>query len=81
MDKMASYWCLSMHDNDMGAIMNISLSFDEKFMLSVGNDGNFFVYSFMDEEKLKKIMSRDKAQIAKQVCDYNYIVFCILLYK
>lgn len=63
-----------MHDNDMGAIMNITLSFDEKFLLSVGKDGNFFVYSFMDEEKLKKILSRDKAQISKQV--HNHDIVC-----
>ena len=81
MDKMSSYWCLCMHDNDIGAIMNIAMSYDEKFMLSVGSDGNFFVYSFMDEEKLKKIMSRDKAQIAKQVYDYNYVAFCVLVFK
>lgn len=66
-NKLDSYWSLNMHDNHYGAVTNISLSFDEKFLLSVGNDGNFFVYSFMDEEKLKKLIGRAKADIAKKV--------------
>ena len=66
--ELGCYWSHNMHDNHYGAVTNVALSFDEKFLLSVGSDGNFFVYSFMDEEKLKKIIGRHKAYIAKKVC-------------
>ena len=71
--KLDNYWCLNMHDNHNGAVTDISLSFDEKFLLSVGNDGNFFVYSFMDEEKLKRLIGKQKADIAKKVCVLCFI--------
>ena len=67
MEKLDSYWSLNMHDNSRGAVTDITMSFDEKFLLSAGNDGNFFIYSFMDEEKLKKIIGRQKAEILKKV--------------
>ena len=67
-DTLDSYWSQNMHDNHYGAVTSISLSFDERFLLSVGKDGNFFVYSFMDEEKLKQIIGKHKADIAKKVC-------------
>lgn len=70
--KLDNYWSMNMHDNHYGAVTGICLSFDEKFLLSVGNDGNFFVYSFMDEEKLKTLIGKHKAEVAKQVWLYEH---------
>ena len=32
----SSYWELSMHDNQLGSITALSVSFDEGFIISVG---------------------------------------------
>ena len=72
MDKLDSYWRFNMHDNQSGAIMEISMSFDEKFLLSIGQDGNFFIYSFMEEAKVKEMIGKQRAEVAAKV---SYEIF------
>ena len=73
--KLNSYWSQNMHDNHYGAVTNVSLSFDERFLLSVGSDGNFFVYSFMEEEKLKVLLGKQMADIVNNVSTISIMFF------
>lgn len=43
---LSDYWMLSMHDNFFGKIPTIKFSFDNKFLFSIGLDGNLFSYSW-----------------------------------
>ncbi|XP_067931339.1 cilia- and flagella-associated protein 44-like [Watersipora subatra] len=70
-----SYWELSMHDNHVGAISAIEVSYDGAYVITVGQDGNFFAYNYMsqkevDEEVVKaKIPSAFKLPEDKQLPD------------
>ncbi|XP_057301359.1 cilia- and flagella-associated protein 44-like isoform X2 [Hydractinia symbiolongicarpus] len=68
LENLTSYWYTNAHDNDYGSVSDIEISFDSKFLISVGNDGNIFVFSFMDEAKLKAALAQLKTNInAKDV--------------
>lgn len=41
---LSDFWLLSMHDNFFGKIPVIKFSFDNKFLFSIGSDGNLFSY-------------------------------------
>jgi WD40 repeat protein len=43
---LSNYWQFSMHNTQNGCINQISTSFDNKYIFSIGNDGNFFTYEF-----------------------------------
>lgn len=43
---LSDYWLLSMHDNFFGRIPAIKFSYDNKFLFSIGADGNLFVYTW-----------------------------------
>lgn len=43
---LSNYWMLSMHDNFFGKIPAIRFSYDDKFMFSIGSDGNLFSYNW-----------------------------------
>ena len=44
--SLDKYWALSLHDSHSGRITNIKTSYNGRFLLTTGADGNFFVYSF-----------------------------------
>jgi len=48
---MGPYWSLTIHDNDYGIVTQLASSFDDKFMFSVGGDGNFFAFT-VDEKRV-----------------------------
>uniref|UniRef100_A0A1I8JLC0 Cilia- and flagella-associated protein 44 n=1 Tax=Macrostomum lignano TaxID=282301 RepID=A0A1I8JLC0_9PLAT len=52
--SMTSQWCLPMHDNDYGAVTGICPSHDDAYLISVGRDGNYFVYNIMPEEEMQE---------------------------
>jgi hypothetical protein len=57
-ENLKSYWSYGFHDVDYGQITNICLSYDEKYMFSVGADSNIFGILFNstveDLEKAKQ---------------------------
>ncbi len=61
--EMVNYWNMSIHDNTYGSISHIATSFDDKFLFTVGKDGNFFTMEIMDDETLKKEITDNKAKI------------------
>lgn len=42
--NLSSHWSLAMHDNHYGAVTHLVTSFDDKYVLSGGADGNLFVF-------------------------------------
>ncbi|OAF63889.1 hypothetical protein A3Q56_08405, partial [Intoshia linei] len=53
-ENLVSYWSLSAHDSISGGITAIKSSFDGRFIVSTGQDGNIFVYEFLqDFEKIE----------------------------
>lgn len=43
---LSNYWILSMHDNFYGEIPTIKFSYDDKYLFSIGVDGNLFAYNW-----------------------------------
>lgn len=43
---LSDYWMLTMHDNQNGVIHALDVSFDKRYLLSVGADGNIFIYKW-----------------------------------
>ena len=41
---LTSHWSLNMHDNHSGAVTHLVTSFDDRYVLSGGADGNLFVF-------------------------------------
>ena len=60
---MGPFWSLTAHDNHYGEILQLATSFDDKYLFSVGADGNFFVHEFMDQEKIDQKVAENKAKI------------------
>lgn len=60
---MGPYWNLTVHDNNYGAVSALAMSNDFRFLFSVGLDGNFFVFSIMEDRKLEKKLTGDRATI------------------
>lgn len=42
--SLEKHWTLSYHDNHYGQVKTMSLSYDGKYLVSGGADGNMFVY-------------------------------------
>jgi len=60
---MGPYWSLSMHDNDYGSVTQLASSFDDKFLFSVGRDGNFFAFSVIDDKKAEQEIATAKVKV------------------
>lgn len=43
---LSNYWVLSMHDNFYGKIPAIRFSCDDKYLFTIGSDGNLFSYTW-----------------------------------
>ena len=54
---------IGFHDNHYGHITHMATSCDDKYLFTVGADGNFFVYEIMDEELLQEKVKDAKAKI------------------
>ncbi|KAK3107710.1 hypothetical protein FSP39_020546 [Pinctada imbricata] len=61
--SLGPYWNMTFHDNNYGYITNLRTSFDDHMMLSVGGDGNFFLYDVMDQEKVDQKVAEAKAKL------------------
>lgn len=72
LDKLDSYWWINAHDNHAGSVQDVAISFDSKFLISVGEDGNIFTFSFMDEEKLKEFDKTRTKMTAKVNCSFIF---------
>ncbi|XP_048348373.1 cilia- and flagella-associated protein 44 [Sphaerodactylus townsendi] len=55
-DNMVGYWSSNMHDNDYGHIQGIFSSFDDRFLVTCGADGNIFAYNMLSAEEVQKVM-------------------------
>ena len=63
LDTLNSYWCVNAHDNIYGSVSGIMVSFDNKFLVTTGNDGNLFVYTFIDEKELNEKLDSFKTKV------------------
>jgi WD40 repeat protein len=54
LDSLTTYWTLHAHDSQHGKVTAIRTSFDDRYVFTVGADGNFFVYNFMSDATLKE---------------------------
>lgn len=43
---LSDFWLLSMHDSFFGKIPTIKSNFDDKFLFTIGSDGNLFSYNW-----------------------------------
>ncbi|KAK3588814.1 hypothetical protein CHS0354_028462 [Potamilus streckersoni] len=61
--KLGPYWQFNVHDNDYGNITGLVQSHDGKRLISVGADGNFFIFTYMEQERLEKKIAEAKATL------------------
>ncbi|PNI53932.1 CFAP44 isoform 8 [Pan troglodytes] len=54
--SLVDYWHFNMHDNNYGCIKSIASSFDDRFLVTAGADGNIFVFNIFSEFMLRKDM-------------------------
>ncbi|KAM3837851.1 cilia- and flagella-associated protein 44 [Vipera latastei] len=83
-DNIAGYWSFSLHDNDYGQIQGIYSSFDDRFVVTCGADGNIFAYNILSAEEVKKVLKTkvpsprsglDKEKAAEDIEDmYAYSI-------
>ncbi|XP_074070622.1 cilia- and flagella-associated protein 44 [Macrotis lagotis] len=72
---MQSYWSYSIHDNDYGQIQALHPSYDDRFVVTAGADGNIFVFNVLAEEEIKEGLKailpppRTGVEIEKQLED------------
>ncbi|XP_074260450.1 cilia- and flagella-associated protein 44 isoform X3 [Saimiri boliviensis] len=52
--SLVNYWHFNMHDNNYGCIKSIASSFDDRFLVTTGGDGNIFVFNIFSEFMLRK---------------------------
>ncbi|XP_052805423.1 cilia- and flagella-associated protein 44-like isoform X2 [Mya arenaria] len=71
--ELGPSWCLSMHDNNYGQITGLLQSYDGSMLISVGADGNFFLFSVMGQEQLDQKIAENKAKLpsAKKLDESN----------
>lgn len=69
---LSDFWLLSMHDNIHGQIPAIKFSFDNKFLFSIGSDGNLFSYTWnLPMNKIRPIISTTVPRVSLTTFD-NY---------
>lgn len=44
LSDLSHFWGINMHDNNYGAVTCMASTFDDKYVLSGGMDGNLFLY-------------------------------------
>ncbi|XP_055624931.1 cilia- and flagella-associated protein 44 isoform X2 [Toxorhynchites rutilus septentrionalis] len=48
----SDYWTLNMHNNLDGKVTGMTFSYDQRYLFSVGTDGNLFSYKWFDDAVL-----------------------------
>lgn len=71
------YWSLTVHDNSYGKVSGLCSSFDDKYLFSVGTDGNFFMFEMMSEKKLEEVgLAKAKIPSARvEICISSQLIF------
>ena len=77
LSSLDRYWSLSMHDSQYGYITSLSLSHDNKYLITGGADGNVFVYKANLPATTKTNRS---AKISKQVMVFFIFLLHIFTY-
>ncbi|XP_051634918.1 cilia- and flagella-associated protein 44 isoform X1 [Manacus candei] len=49
-NTLKKYWSLNVHDNDDGQIQGICSSYDGRFLITCGGDGNIFTFDILSTE-------------------------------
>ncbi|NXW56323.1 CFA44 protein, partial [Eurystomus gularis] len=50
-NTLKEYWSFNVHDNDYGQIRGICSSFDDRFLITCGGDGNIFAFNILSPEE------------------------------
>ncbi|XP_019404351.1 PREDICTED: cilia- and flagella-associated protein 44 isoform X2 [Crocodylus porosus] len=53
-DTVDRYWSFNIHDNDYGQIQGIYSSYDDRFLVTCGADGNIFTFTILSPEDIQK---------------------------
>ena len=67
-------WKLNVHDNNYGQVTGIKLGYDSLHLLSVGSDGNFFMFDVMTQENMDKEIAEAKAKLPSAKVGIIYII-------
>ncbi|NXX75817.1 CFA44 protein, partial [Urocolius indicus] len=51
-NTLKEYWSFNVHDNDYGQIKGICSSFDDRFLITCGGDGNIFTFDILSPEDI-----------------------------
>ncbi len=66
-EDIQNYWSYGFHDNDYGVITDMDLSFNQRFLFTVGADSNIFGILFnCDVDELEKA-KQEKIKIGNNV--------------
>ncbi|NXU55639.1 CFA44 protein, partial [Turnix velox] len=53
-NTLKDYLSLNVHDNDYGQVQGICFSYDDRFLITCGGDGNIFAFSILSPEDIQK---------------------------
>ncbi|KAM6141028.1 LOW QUALITY PROTEIN: cilia- and flagella-associated protein 44 [Pterocles gutturalis] len=53
-NTLKEYWSFNVHDNDYGQIQGICCSYDDRFLITCGGDGNIFTFNILSPEDVHK---------------------------
>uniref|UniRef100_A0A8C3L0B6 Cilia- and flagella-associated protein 44 n=1 Tax=Chrysolophus pictus TaxID=9089 RepID=A0A8C3L0B6_CHRPC len=53
-NTLKAYWSFSVHDNDYGQIRGICCSYDDRFLITCGGDGNIFTFNILSPEDVQE---------------------------
>ncbi|NXL46462.1 CFA44 protein, partial [Podilymbus podiceps] len=53
-NTLKEYWSFNAHDNDYGQIRGICSSYDDRFLITCGGDGNIFTFNILSPEDAHK---------------------------
>ncbi|XP_061222638.1 cilia- and flagella-associated protein 44 isoform X1 [Neopsephotus bourkii] len=79
-DTLKEYWSFSVHDNDYGQIRGICSSYDDRFLITCGGDGNIFTFNILCPEDVQKELKAkipsprsglEKEKVAEDIEDPN----------
>ena len=56
-------WALNVHDNNYGHLTGVKLGYDSLNLITVGADGNFFMFDVMTQENIDKKVEEAKAKL------------------
>ncbi|NWZ32929.1 CFA44 protein, partial [Asarcornis scutulata] len=53
-NTLKEYWSFNVHDNDYGQIRGICSSYDDRFLITCGEDGNIFTFNILSPADVHK---------------------------